>query len=130
MRALVHHIARAYGCPTEQAAHLVLAVHEACVNVIRHAYGGCVNREIVLQILDADNELVFRIIDSAEPVDQSKLKARSPNELRPGGLGLHIIDHVMDTMELSHRPEGAGNILEMRKHLAHTEARSAHREGQ
>jgi len=38
--------------------------------------------------------------------------------VRPGGLGVHIIHQVMDSVEYKNQSEGIGNVLEMRKQLS------------
>lgn len=92
------------------------------MNVIQHAYGGQSSRDIVLQILHRQDELIFRVIDFAQPVDKRALRARELGELRPGGLGLYIIEQIMDTVHFMPTPPGVGNILEMRKRLAAPDA--------
>lgn len=96
---------------------LVLAVNEACMNIIQHAYGehGCC--DIVLEIIHCADELIFRLTDFADPIDVTTVRRRDLSEIRPGGLGLHIIDQVMDTAHFQSPPLGAGNLLEMRKRL-------------
>ncbi|MGF1615608.1 MAG: ATP-binding protein [Gammaproteobacteria bacterium] len=96
---------------------LVLAVNEACMNVIQHAYGAQEGRDIVLDILHDTDELIFRLIDFAQPIDKTAIRRRDLSELRPGGLGLHIIDQIMDSAHFKEPPLGAGNLLEMRKRI-------------
>ena len=97
--------------------HLVLAVDEACTNVIKHAYGqGCAG-QIILEILRQQGKIVFRLTDFADPVDKCTIQPRDLDELRPGGLGVHLIREIMDEVEFLDTPEGIGNILEMRKRI-------------
>ena len=95
---------------------LVLALGEACMNIVQHGFGGgdrC--GEITLEIRDNRHELLFRLRDNAPPVDPAKLKSRDLEELRPGGLGLRFMRELMDHVEYLSPPEGEGNVLEMRK---------------
>lgn len=96
---------------------IVLAINEACMNIIQHAYRPQSRGEIQLQISRNHKGIVIRIIDSADPIDISTIKSRALDDLRPGGLGVHFIRSVMDHVEYSHQTTGVGNILEMHKYL-------------
>lgn len=96
---------------------VVLGVNEACMNIIQHAYGEKYKGEIVLEIMEIQGELVFRLTDFAKTVDKDCIKSRDLNDIRPGGLGVHIINEVMDKTEYLDPPDGIGNVLEMKKKL-------------
>lgn len=106
------------GLRSELINELVLAVNEACMNIIQHAYGNHRCCDIVLDIVQGADELIFRLTDFADPIDKSTLRPRDLSELRPGGLGLHIIDQVMDTAHFQEPPIGTGNLLEMRRRIS------------
>ncbi len=97
---------------------LVLAVDEACANVIRHAYGGPCEARIELRLSQEGHELRFELRDFAPCVDPARVKAREFDEARPGGLGIHFIDTLMDSWSLQPLSEGGGNLLTMKKRLA------------
>lgn len=101
----------------EHIDHLVIAINEASMNVIQHAYKESNHGDIVLEIYKDNDQLIFNVIDFAKPIDLSKVKPREVNEIIPGGLGLHIIQEVMDEMTFIDNPDGAGNILEMKVSL-------------
>ena len=105
------------GLTEEVIDALVLAVNEACMNIIQHAYGEHRCCDIVLDIAQRTDELIFRLTDFANPIDITTVRPRDLSEIRPGGLGLHIIDQIMDTAHFQKPPMGAGNLLEMRKRL-------------
>lgn len=106
----------------EEARLLVLAVNEACMNVIQHGYRGDPRGEIVLQIFNNDGELEFRLRDYAEAVDPDAVKPRPLDRLRPGGLGTHFIREIMDDFHFRRPADGRGNLLIMRKLLGPGEA--------
>jgi anti-sigma regulatory factor (Ser/Thr protein kinase) len=97
--------------------HMVLGVNEACMNVIQHAYGEGHPGEMILEILDVNGELIFRLTDFADTVDKSCIKSRNLDDVRPGGLGVHIINEVMDEAKFLDPPGGVGNVLEMKKNI-------------
>lgn len=115
-------------CTAECIDRLVLAVNEACMNVIQHAY--CCNAatppatkktktdEIVVEILDNQGTIVCLITDFGKPADPGCLVPRDVRKLRPGGLGVHLIQQVMDEVRFLAAPAGVGNVLKMSKRLS------------
>ena len=118
VRAAVAEAAIASGCSETCVHDIVLAVDEACQNIIRHAYRGDPTREIVLEVSRDGDRIVFDLLDFAEPVDASQIKPRSLDDLRPGGLGTHFIKECMDETEYPPPPEGAGNLFRMVKRIS------------
>ena len=96
---------------------LVLAVHEAACNVIRHAYGD--GKEGVLRVTLARQRgmLRFALRDYAPPVDPARVKPRDLGVCRPGGLGINFIDDTMDSWRLRPLKRRRGNVLTMRKRV-------------
>lgn len=117
VRALVKGAAEAAGCSSDLCDKLVIALNEACMNVIQHAYKGDESGEMVLEILNNGSQLFFRLEDHAAPIDLDSVKPRNLEELRPGGLGVHFIREIMDECEMGHLEKGAGNYLEMTKRI-------------
>jgi sigma-B regulation protein RsbU (phosphoserine phosphatase) len=105
------------GCSSDFGKRMVIAVNEACMNIIQHAYSGDSEGEIIVEILNNGKQLVFRIIDFAEPIDASCVKSRDLEDIRPGGLGVHFMHEVMDHTHFLDKCGKAGNILEMTKNL-------------
>jgi sigma-B regulation protein RsbU (phosphoserine phosphatase) len=115
-RALSAALARA-GVDAQLRQALVLAVDEACTNIIRHGQGSPSQAMIRLRLERRGDELVFELLDQAAPVDASQLRPRDLSECRPGGLGINFIDSLMDHWAISRRADGCGNRLEMIKRL-------------
>lgn len=117
IRHAVAHAAGLLGCSEEVAHDVVLAVDEACQNIIRHAYGEGGDGAIQVQVRRDDGKLVVRLIDFAAPVDCDRIAPRALDDLRPGGLGTHFIRAVMDEVAFLPPPPGAGNMLQMVKQV-------------
>lgn len=117
LRNLVSEVARANGCSESCIRDMVIALDEACQNVIRHAYGGDPDGEILLDIRRAGDRMTFNLIDFAAPVDVSKVRPRSLGDVKPGGLGTHFIRECMDEADFRRPPSGAGNRLRMVKRI-------------
>jgi len=101
--------------PPEAVDSLVLAVNEACMNIIQHAYGPWQNGDILLELFRDDGGVTVRITDFADPVDWSRCRPRDLEDIRPGGLGLHLINELMDEVAFLGHPGGRGNALQMKK---------------
>lgn len=97
---------------------LVMAVDEACQNIIRHAYTGMDEPgDIVVDFIRKQDCLIVHLMDFAEPVDPSKIKSRDLDEIRPGGLGVHLIKSVTDEAIFVEPPPGVGNLFKLTKRL-------------
>ena len=118
MRDALRERLRAWRLDEACACDVVMAVDEACQNVIRHAYRGDPDGVIELEVRCTGNELQIAVRDFAPPVDPSRIRPRPLDELRPGGLGTHLIHSAMDHTELGKPPSGPGNLLRMVKRLA------------
>lgn len=118
VRAAVRSAVTRGGCTPSCARDIVLAVDEACQNVIRHAYGGDAEGEIELEIERQDDRLVFWLRDFAPRVDAGRIKPRDLDDVRPGGLGTHFIRQVMDECGFVTLPSSKGNLFRMCKRIA------------
>lgn len=117
VRITLRRAAERCGLSMAETQDLVLAVCEACQNVIQHGYAGEQNGTIVMSIARDVNGVVVRIQDSAPPVDPKKLKSRDLADVRPGGLGIHFIRNLMDSAEFLPGADGTGNVLQMTKRV-------------
>ena len=118
IRQLVARVARSEGCSSRITQDTVLAVNEAVMNIIQHAYQGDSNGLIVLEIHKVEQALEFWLTDYGLPVCPDKIKPRPLDEIRPGGLGCHFIKEVMDEVEFFPLLENKnGNRLRMLKRI-------------
>lgn len=117
VRKAVRECLRGCGFGERSARDIVLAIDEACQNVIRHAYGPRGGGDIVLEVDRTGDEVVFSLIDFAPRIDPAKVKPRDLDDVRPGGLGTHLIREVMDSAEFIEPPAGCGNLLRMVKRI-------------
>jgi anti-sigma regulatory factor (Ser/Thr protein kinase) len=97
---------------------IVLAVGEACMNIIQHAYGNKEQGDIILEVEKQGDNMTFRLTDFAHHKTRvEQLQSRPLDEIRPGGLGCHIINEIMDEVRLIECKNGCGNVLQMKKCL-------------
>jgi len=117
VRAVVSSASEMAGCTPEVASKIVIAVNEACMNIIQHAYKGDPSGEIILEILNNDSELIFKLTDFADTVDPGQIKSRELGDLRPGGLGTFFIHEIMDNWVMQPLNEQGGNSLQLTKRI-------------
>jgi len=98
---------------------ILLAVDEACTNVIKHAYSGQTGI-ITLTCELLDDSLVIIIRDRGKPFDPRSVPPpdleADLEQRKIGGLGIYFMQKMMDDVSYEFSPE-EGNKLIMRKRL-------------
>ena len=98
---------------------LTLAIEEAVANVMKYAYPKGEVGPIEINATINDGSLSFTIKDSGTPFDPTQVKKAditlSAEEREIGGLGLHLIRNIMDTVEYHHTSNQ--NILTLTKNI-------------
>lgn len=99
---LASHAAAEVGFDHVQADRIELAVDEACSNIIEHAYGGQ-SGEIEIEIVPEHNhQITIVLTDTGKSFDPDSVPdyvpCKSIDELKIGGLGLHLIRQTMDNV--------------------------------
>lgn len=122
VRAVTTEAAELAGLEESEARHLMLAITEAWSNVIRHAYGGAEDRRIDFRLEADPGILRMEIEDWATWVDPSRIASRPLDQIRPGGLGVHLIQSTMDDVAYT-RNEHGGTTLQLVKRVAPPEDR-------
>lgn len=118
VRSAVEQAAQFCECPESWTFDLKMAVDEACQNIIRHAYakkpgGG----DIVIEFFREGDSMIVHLMDFADPVDPEKVRSRDLSDIRPGGLGVHLIRSVCDEACFVRPPPGVGNLFRLTKRL-------------
>ncbi len=116
LRAAIAQFCRLSGFSNLLTSKIVLAVDEACANVIKHAYDGQTGQPIQVVCSSTDENIQIIIYDNGKPVNESDIKPRSLDDLRPGGLGVYLIKNVMDKVTYSYHCD-TGNKLVMIKEM-------------
>ena len=118
-RDLIAAVAKRLGFSDVACCQIALAVDEALCNIIRHGYKRQGDGRIWVSLERRTDPDGLRIVieDEARQVDPEKIRGRDLDEIRPGGLGVHIIREVMDEVVFEKR-ERIGMRLTLVKHLA------------
>ncbi|HED19213.1 MAG TPA: ATP-binding protein [Gammaproteobacteria bacterium] len=116
LRCVVRDAADMVGLDEQATDAVVLAVNEACTNIIQHAYKMDTNGRIDVTLIQEQGALVIQLRDYAHRVDVDTVCSRDLDDVRPGGLGVHLIDCLMDECGFIDPPEGIGNLFQMKKY--------------
>ena len=95
-----------------------LALEEAVTNVMLYAYPNA-NGSVIIDAEKTDGKIVFTISDTGIPFDPTKQKEAditlSAEERSIGGLGIHLVRQIMDS--ISYERKDNKNILTLEKKL-------------
>lgn len=121
VRIAVDSLAQNCGFDRASAGHIALALDEAICNVIRHGYDGRADGEVVLNVWPVEENgqpaaMWLELEDRAKQVDPARITPRDLDDVRPGGLGVHLIRELMDESRYEPR-EGGGMRLTMVRRL-------------
>ena len=115
LRNIVRETTVLSGLPSEEGEQVVLAVVEGWTNVIRHCYENCYNKTIDLEIELDDQRLIFRITDYGTFVEPQTMKGRDLDDIKPGGLGIHLMKRVMDEVRYEKNASGGTSLTLVKK---------------
>lgn len=118
LRSAVYHLGKVCGFSLKERNALTLAVNEAAANIIKHAYKYENDKLIFMSCRLLDDRLEIVLRDSGIKTDKEKIKSRALEDVKPGGLGVHIIKSTMDVVIYDNSSEN-GNQLTMAKYLPH-----------
>lgn len=122
VRGALEPLMEVLGFSDESNRAIIRAVDEAVSNIMRHAYHGRMDQPIEIYCNrlrrraggKIERGIEFLLYDCGPAVDTTKIPARPLDEIRPGGLGLHIIRGSIDTVE--YKREGRLNCLRLVKY--------------
>lgn len=126
IRRVVSGAAHRVGFGEEALIEIVMAVDEACANIIEHGYG-CASDDrgdslkIDLRLQLESNRVTITIRDTGKPFCPTSVAPMDMRDYftrgRGSGLGIYIMRKFMDEIEHSALPDG-GNRLKLVKYLA------------
>ena len=90
---------------------LVLGLDEACTNIIRHAYGHN-GKPVRLEMERLRDRVRFVLRDYGRSCDPKHIRSRDLKDVRPGGVGVHIIRQVFDHVKYEPCRRGTRLVLE------------------
>ncbi len=105
------------GFDDRSASQVAMAVDEAMCNIHRHGYDGRHDGYIDITVhtnLDPHPTIEIELNDEGIQVDIGTIQSRDLEDVRPGGIGVHLIQTIMDEAQWSHNTKG-GMKLTMKK---------------
>lgn len=111
MRDFVRRFLERHPFSEKQRMLMVLGIDEACTNVIRYAYDLRDDRPIALSVESMSTCVRMRLRDYGEQTPASKMRGRNHDQIRPGGLGLHLIRNAFDKVDYILKPRGTELVL-------------------
>lgn len=120
IREFIGSAASQAGFDEKEIGKLEIAVDEACANVIEHAYGHDVSKEVIIRVRLSDEILSIDIEDTGNGFDPNMVNQEELEQLiskrKTGGLGMRLMKTLMDEVRYEIEP-GKKNALHMMKRL-------------
>ena len=117
IRTVVHAATLSAGGSETCADETVLAVNEACMNILQHGYHFAAGQRFRIEIAKEGRVLEILLCDNGEEATEDKLKPRALDDVRPGGLGVHFIRELTDTIAYLPPTDAWRNRLQITKLL-------------
>jgi len=111
MRNFVRKFLARHPFSEKQRILMVLGIDEACTNVIRYAYDLRDDQPIALSVEALRTCVRMRLRDQGEQTPAEQMRGRAHNQVRPGGLGLHLIRNAFDKVDYILKPRGTELVL-------------------
>ena len=116
VRAAAARIAETGGFSDAARDEITRGIDEACSNVIKYAYKGENTKRIVVKFKVTENQFKVTIDDTGIKADVEVLKGRNLDDVRPGGLGMHLIKRAFDISSFDKKKK-KGNRLTLIRHI-------------
>lgn len=114
VRSALYPILTDAGFNRKDARRIILAVDEACSNIIKHAYAGDTTKTITMTVTDDSDRFTVRLRDYGRKTDPMKIVPRDLADIRPGGLGTVFIGTAFDSVTYDTDQE-EGTLLTLAK---------------
>ncbi len=102
----------------EEQYNLLLAVEEACENVVTHAYPDKEYGEIKIELKSDNEKITIIVVDKGKGfVPTEKVDIDNAIELKVRGLGIYIIEKLMDEVSFNINEKEGGTKIKMSKYL-------------
>lgn len=101
--------------PNEIIENIILAVDEACTNIIKHAYKYSPDGDITITIKPTSSKFIVSIIDNGisfepETIPEPDLQ-KYYRQRRVGGLGIYLMKTLMDEVKYVSKPGKYNEVL-------------------
>jgi serine/threonine-protein kinase RsbW len=115
IRDFVSVSARDAGIPEVTVENIILAVDEACTNIIKHAYKLSPEGELIIKIDYDEEKFTVMIIDYGKSFEPERVPLpdlqKYYREHRVGGLGMYLMKSLMDDVTYTSIPGKYNQVL-------------------
>lgn len=115
IRDFVSENALTAGIPLTTVENIMLAVDEACTNIIKHAYKSSPEGEIIINIEYNKEKFTITIIDYGKSFEPERVPLpdlqKYYREHKVGGLGIYLMKSLMDDVKYTSVPGKYNQVL-------------------
>jgi len=115
IRDFVSENALTAGIPVATVENIMLAVDEACTNIIKHAYKSSPEGEIIINIEYNKEKFTITIIDYGKSFEPERVPLpdlqKYYREHKVGGLGIYLMRSLMDDVKYTSVPGKYNQVL-------------------
>ena len=115
IRDFVSENAQSAGIPLTTVENIVLAVDEACTNIIKHAYKSSPDGEIIIRMEYDKYKLTITIKDYGKSFQPERIPPpdlqKYYKERKVGGLGMYLMKSLMDDVKYISVPGKYNQVL-------------------
>ena len=120
IRDFISSQASSSGLSSEAIENIMLAVDEACTNIIKHAYKSYPEGDIVIKLESNRDKLIISIIDHGNTFDPGTVPDPDLQKYyrngKVGGLGMYLMKTLMDDVKYISVP-GKYNKVQLSKSI-------------
>jgi serine/threonine-protein kinase RsbW len=121
IREFINNAAKGAGFSKETIDNIILAVDEACTNIIKHAYKYIPDGRIVIKYKTDEHSFTIEIVDFGKSFDPMLVPnpdlQKYIDQGRVGGLGMFLMKTLMDEVKYTSIP-GKFNQVSLSKHIS------------
>ena len=115
IRTFIKSSAARAGLTNEMTNKIILAVDEACTNIIKHAYKYSPKGKISIRLTTENEKISISITDEGGHFDPTLIPEpdlkKLQKEKRSGGLGMFLMKRLMDEVTYSNLPDNRNQVV-------------------
>ena len=121
IRSFIKSSAESTGFSKQTIDKIILAVDEACTNIIKHAYNFSPDREIFIKVNKEKTKFIISIIDEGRKFNPTLVPEPNLTEYhkqrKVGGLGMYLMKKLMDEVHYDTLKDNRNQVV-LVKYLA------------
>jgi serine/threonine-protein kinase RsbW len=115
IRDFISNSAAEAGIKTDVIENMILAVDEACTNIIKHAYKSYPDGELIIKTKSTANRFIISITDYGKSFEPNAIPEpdlqKYYRQKRVGGLGMYLMKTLMDDVKYVSIPGKRNEVL-------------------